>query len=140
MTVKIEQDCPVDIRGLLGVTHYASMPGAEKTLGQCLMMSTASWTGLVDGEVACIWGVIPPTIISNRAYLWLLTTELVQEHQFLFVRHSQRVIETMLEEYDLITGHVKAGEDRSMRWLKWLGAKFGEPQGMLIPFGIVKHG
>lgn len=141
MTVQIQVAQKVDIPRLLLQTKYATVPGADRTLGQCLVMSQAAWLGCVDEKVACLWGLIPPTLISNRAYLWLLTTELVNEHQFLFIRHSQRMVEVMLREYDLITGHVKAGEDRSIRWLRWLGAVFGDPQGQLIPFGIVKrHG
>jgi hypothetical protein len=112
----------------------------EKTMDFCLLMSTVIWAGFIDGGLACIWGVIPPTLMSNQAYLWLYTTDLVKEHQFLLVRHSQMVIKDILEEYPSIVGHAIIGSDKSIRWLKWLGAKFGEPQGTGIPFRITRHG
>lgn len=114
----------------------ANIPGAARTLQSCLAMSTHSWVGQVDGKVACVWGLIPGTILSEAAYLWLLTTDILVENQFLFIRHSQRMIEAMLRIYPVITGHVLSGEDRSMRWIKWLGAEFLKPEGLKVPFII----
>lgn len=111
----------------------------EKLLRTCIRLSYVLWEGSVDGELACMWGLIPPTLLSNRAYLWLYTTELIKDHQFLFVRHSQRVMEEMLKEYPIIIGHSSINADRSIRWLRWLGAEFGEPiSNNLVPFIIRK--
>lgn len=110
----------------------------QAIMDHCIAFSSDVWTGYVDGKIACMWGVAPPSLLATRAYLWLYHTPLVKEHQFLFVRHSQRIIEGLLKEYDLITGHFVIGGPDSMRWLKWLGATFGEPEGNLIPFQIRK--
>jgi hypothetical protein len=107
-------------------------------MNTCIAMSSDVWTGLVDGKVACMWGVAPPSLLSFKAYLWLYTTDVLKEHQFVFVRHSQVEIKRLLEEYDLIVGHCVLGATQSMRWLKWLGATFGEPERGLIPFQIRK--
>lgn len=112
----------------------------EKTMDFCLLMSTVIWAGFIDGRLACIWGVIPPTLMSSQAYLWLYTTDVIKGHEFILVRHSQLVIEEILEEYPSIVGHALMGADKSIRWLKWLGAKFGSPQGTGIPFRITRHG
>lgn|SRR5262245_14240770 len=112
----------------------------QKTMDFCLLMSTVIWAGFIDGRLACIWGVIPPSLMSNQAYLWLHVTDLIKEHQFLLVRHSQRVIEEVLREYPSIVGHVLMGGEKSIRWLKWLGATFGPPQGAVLPFRINRHG
>ena len=104
----------------------------------CLQLSMFMWVGLIDDKLACIWGLIPPTLMSNQAYLWLYTTNAIIGHEFVLVRHSQLVMEEMLEEYPTICGHAIAGADKSIRWLKWLGAKFGEPQGKGIPFRITR--
>jgi hypothetical protein len=103
-------------------------------------MSTVIWAGFINGGLACIWGVIPPTLMSDRAYLWLYTTDLIKEHQFTLVRHSQLVMEEILSEYPTVVGHAIIGSDKSIRWLKWLGAKFGPPQGTAIPFRITRNG
>jgi hypothetical protein len=89
-----------------------------------------------DDKVACVYGLAPPTAISNRAYLWLLTTELVEKHKFLFVRHSQLVIENALKRYDMIVGHVAVGNTSARKWLRWLGAEIGVPEGGFSKFVI----
>src|SRR5262245_11793845 len=101
-------------------------------------MSSHCWTGYVDNQPACCWGLIPPTLMSDQAYLWLIVKEeLVKDNQFIFVRQSQRWIERMLEQYPLIVGHCQLKAAASIRWMKWLGAKFGEPiEGNRVPFTI----
>src|SRR5215467_288715 len=87
----------------------------------CFSLSMYMWAGLIDGRLACLWGLIPPTLLSNQAYLWLYTTDVIKEHTS-------------------ICGHAIAGADKSIKWLRWLGAKFGEPQGKGIPFRITRNG
>lgn len=112
----------------------------QKAMDFSLVMSTVIWAGFIDEKIACLWGVIPPTLMSNQAYLWLHTTDLIQEHQFILVRHSQLVIEEILKEFPSIVGHAIIGSSKSIRWLKWLGAKFGPPMGTAVPFRISRHG
>ena len=111
-----------------------------KAMDFCLLMSTVIWAGFIDKGLACIWGVIPPTLMSSQAYLWLYTTDLIKEHQFILVRHSQLVIEEILKEYPSIVGHAIIVSSKSIRWLKWLGARFGTPQGTALPFRITRNG
>jgi len=113
----------------------------RKVVDGCLKSSSVVWLGLADNKVACVWGVALPTLLSNRAYLWLWTSEIVKEHPFIFVRRAQMVIKELLEEYEVVTGVVDAsdpGVTSSVRWLKLLGAKFGLPSDGLIPFQIRK--
>ena len=99
-------------------------------------VSNQVWLGMCDDKIACVWGLIPSSMISNRAYFWLLTTDIVEQHKFLFARHSQIVMEDALKDYEIILGHVNINNERSKRWLKWLGAKFGEPIEGFLPFYI----
>lgn len=94
------------------------------------------WAGYVDGELLAIWGLVTPTLLSDSAYLWLFTTDSVGEHEFVLVRRSQIAIKEMLKRYPRIIGHCVADAERSIRWLKWLGATFGELDGDLRPFVI----
>lgn len=111
----------------------------ERGMEVCYELSIAIWVGFIDDGIACIWGLIPPTMLSNQAYLWLYTTDLIKHHQFILIRHSQRVIERMLETYPMIVGHVTLGDSKAIRWLRWLGAEFGFPQGTGLPFKIRRH-
>lgn len=112
------------------------MPMADNNLQRFLGISQYAWEGKVNGEQACLWGLIPPTLLSDQAYLWLHTTAVAEQHQFLLVRYSQRMIQRMLEEFPLIFGHCALADTSAQRWLRWLGAEFDFPQGKLAPFTI----
>jgi hypothetical protein len=139
--ITIRKNKPADIREMVSRSPVADVPDAEKILRECMLRSIEVRYGLLDGEIACMWGLIPPTLLSDKAYLWLLTTDIVAEHKFLFIRHSQRYIEEALKIYPVIVGDVVLGNVSAMRWLKWLGAEFSEPDGKRISFTIqVKNG
>lgn len=103
---------------------------------QFAQASLLLWSGEFKGQLLCLWGLIPPTILSDQAYLWLYTTEAAKDHEFVLVRRSQIELRKMLEAFPRIVGHCEVGAERSIRWLRWLGARFGEPDGKLIPFVI----
>ena len=108
----------------------------QETMRRSMANSTRVQVYFDEDKVLCFWGLIPPTLLSDRAYLWLYTTEHMHEHIFSLVRHSQRAVEEMLKDYPIIVGHGVVGNSKSIRWLRWLGAKFGDPQGQLLPFEI----
>lgn len=110
----------------------------SETFQQMVACSAHLYTGMVNGKLLCLWGLVPPTLISDRAYLWLHTTPEIEGHEFLLVRKSQIEVGKMLEHYPTIIGHCLVDAERSIRWLKWLGARFGESDGKLIPFTIRK--
>lgn len=93
------------------------------------------YSGFVDGQFICCWGLVPPTFLSNQAYLWMWSPE-PMKHQLVFIRQSQIQVRRMLEHYESVVGHCKINARSAQRWLKWLGAEFGEPSGDTIPFTI----
>ena len=128
MSVEIiaKKDC--DVKDIISRSPVRALPDAEKVLRKWLRTSDDVWVGMHDDQVACVWGLSSPTTISNKAYLWLLTTDLVDKHKFLFVRHSQLVVEIALKQYETITGHVVVGNDSARKWLRWLGAEISPPE------------
>lgn len=139
MTVAIEtQDRSATRRVIEAAPHVVLDPVEKRKLDGCLAVSTHVYLGLVDGEYACCWGLIPPSIMGDRAYLWLHTSALVEQNKFVFVRHSQRCVEKMLEEYQEIVGFCKPENEAAIRWIKWLGAEFIEPYGTRADF-IIKR-
>lgn len=128
----------VDLCDIVSRSPVADRPDARHLMMQGLRSSAACWVGTVDERIACVWGLLAPTLLSNRAYLWLLTTDLVDQHPFLFVRHSQRIVEGILEHFEVITGDCLVTQTRSIRWIRWLGGKFGEPKRQWVPFEIRK--
>lgn len=126
---KLLQLISCDVVGTLSAEDY-------DILNSFLHHSTTVWVGMEDDKVCGFWGIVLPSLISDRAYLWLHVTPALAEHRFLFIRHSQMFIKNLLEEYPLIVGHCIRGERKSLRWLQWLGATFHHPEGKLVPFEI----
>jgi hypothetical protein len=135
--IQIESADVALVRRLIAETKHEGLTDHEaRALDISLAITQKVWVGILDGECACAWGLIPPTLLSSQAHLWLYTTKLIEGNEFLFWRCSQRAIEDMLKEYPLITGVADPAAPKSIRWLRCLGATFGEPQGKLIPFFI----
>jgi hypothetical protein len=86
-----------------------------------LANSWRAFTGFIDDEPVCMWGLKRNTILSNSVTVWLLPTKLIDEHPFVFIRHSQLIMRELLGEFSEINGLTLATNARSMRWLKWLG-------------------
>lgn len=108
----------------------------SKTLDACLSLATHLWVGRIGEDIVCAWGLVPPSLLADEAYLWLYSTPAVAEHKFLFVRYSQRVMEEMLKLYPTIVGLTDSSAKDSIRWLKWLGAKFDGTKGKYLSFTI----
>ena len=134
MRVEINAANQLDLTDIIRRSPVADKPDAEMKLRNFLRASIMSWTGSIDGEIICVWGLIAPTILSDRAYLWLLTTDTLEKHPFVFVRHSQMIVNDMLKNFSTIEGHVVEGNRSGIRWLKWLGFKMGQKSDGLISF------
>lgn len=100
--------------------------------------SNETWAGFYQDAIACLYGVWTASLLSDEAYLWLVTNDLVKAHPFVFVRHSQLVTQKLLKDHRLIHGHVHAGHINSIQWLEWLGVKLirSKIENGLIPFEL----
>lgn len=126
--------------GLISSTKSVKLTDHElKTMSECVSISKDIWVGLVDGQLACAWGLIPPSLLSHQAYLWLYTTPKVEEEKFLFVRHSQRAVEDMLKRWSTLVGYCDAMNERAIRWVKWLGGEFDAVYEGKVNFRIRKR-
>lgn len=130
---------PCDKTAILQAFSKSMSESEIDILHYCLSNSEKLYTGSVGDRVACAWGLVPPTLMSGQAYIWLYHNNLVEEHKFTFIRQSQLAVKEMLEEYPLLQGHAHSENSNGIRWLKWLGAEILEG-GLknLIPFEIRK--
>lgn len=85
------------------------------------------FAGTVDGKVGVIWGIKQPTLLSGNAHLWAITTNLVDEHPFVFLRHSREFIKKVQTQYASLEGYVLNDYERSKKWLRWLGFSIAPP-------------
>ena len=136
MTARVRFIEQSEILDVLRRSPVGEIPGAERTMYDCLRLSKVIWAGEIDGKVVCAFGVIQPQILFDQAYLWLLHTDAVEQHKFVFIRNSQVVVEALLEHYNPLVGYADIKNHKGIRWLKWLGAEFGKPEGLRIPFVI----
>lgn len=94
---------------------------------QALDYSLASygdhWTALFNGEPAAIFGVVPGTVLGTVGMLWMLGTPRLLRHSKLFAKSAKRVVDEMLERYDVLVNEAYANNTVTIRWLTWLGAK-----------------
>lgn len=139
MNVTITKLNIIDMEELLGHSGLCPDTYTKDILIHCFSLSDKCWVGRADGELACVWGLIPPTMMSEQAYLWLNTTDVVDDHTFVFVRMAQCYMEKMLEMFPTIVGHCAISQPRAKRWLQWMGARFGVGDGVKVPFTIQKH-
>ena len=79
-----------------------------------------AYTGLADGRVACMWGIVFDIPLGNFPRLWLLTTPLVEGHRIEFLRESKRFVQWARAEFGTIEGCVDCDNIVSRRWLEWL--------------------
>lgn len=94
--------------------------------------SSSAWSWIVDGEVACMFGIITPYLLDAESYPWMLTTPLVEVHSRQFARACKSLLPELLAIHPRLSGRVDARYELSVRWLDWLGAKISSPE----PWGV----
>lgn len=100
-----------------------------------LHASTQAWTGLVDCQPICVFGISEWPDGTGRP--WMVGTELLAKHQKIFLRRCKNCVAIMQDNYSLLHNYVDARNLLAVKWLKWLGFKFDEatpygPEG--LPF------
>lgn len=97
--------------------------------------STHFWIAEDDGKFIGFWGLIPPTLLSVQAYIWLYLLEDVT-HRVSFARKSISAFKALVREFPIVVGHCACTNPSAIRWLKWLGATFNEPKDGFVAFKL----
>lgn len=98
--------------------------------------SRKSWTGLLDGEPVCMFGVVPSSILGNVGRPWMVGTRHLDAHPFVFLRRCRGYIREMREGFDRLENHVDARNERAIEWLTWLGFEMDPAAEKVGPFGL----
>jgi hypothetical protein len=137
MKISVERVVDGSITSLISFATGAMLTDRYADMMQlCQKLSGEVWSGYIDDKLVCCWGLIPPSVFSDTAYLWMYNTEALAEHQFVFIRRSQIEVQRMLTQYNRIVGHCVVGNEKAQRWLRWLGAEFDAPQAGARAFTI----
>lgn len=94
------------------IAQYNKLPGFNAT--------TRVWICSWDVEVAVILGLIPGSLLSNRGFLWSITTPEAELYRKSFLKYSRILLREILDEYPILVGFC----DQKTKWLKHLGAEF----------------
>lgn len=105
----------------------------ESALRCALRGSLHSWAGLIDGQVACMFGVMPASLMGGSGYPWMLGSELIVNNQKLFLRRCRENVQMMAEQFNYLHNYVDDRNIKAIKWLQWLGFEVGEPE----PFGVL---
>lgn len=114
--------------------NAATHMGLRNAVQTSVIMSTYSKTGLVNGELVCMWGVCPISLLSGSGSPWMLGTDLITEKQRIFLRRSKPWLDDIRKDYKYLENFVDARNTMSIKWLKWLGFEMDEAE----PYGV--HG
>jgi hypothetical protein len=107
---------------------HATGMTVDAVLSDGLKVSTYAWAGLIDGEVACIFGVASPSVLSGEGVPWMVGSDLLDLHAHAFLRRSRRVVSHMLSLYDHLENYVDSRNTRAVHWLRWLGFTLHAPE------------
>lgn len=105
--------------------------------------STGKLTLWYQGQVVAMFGIVPESLLSNRAMVWLLTTDTIYKMKISFAKLSLRVLSLMLSRYGLVYNFVDARNEQCLNWLRWLGANIypAQPYGLdSLPFHYFEFG
>lgn len=102
-------------------------PGMDylAAMKQELDRSTYSWAFDLDGKVICLMGIYSDTLLSDRGYIWFMETDLIEENKFIFIRRSRMMFDQLKQHFTCLYGFVRTDNERSQKWLYWLGFKIG---------------
>jgi hypothetical protein len=60
--------------------------------------STEAWVVYFEGRPAVLWGVFSDTLLSDEATIWTVTTSVVDQYPFMFLRGSQELLKYLAQQ------------------------------------------
>jgi len=91
-----------------------------------LNLSKWARTGFIGGEAACMFGIVPVSVVGNVARPWMVGTSLLDRYAKTFLRKCAAEVEEMQSRYRRLENYIDARNVRAIAWLEWLGFKMGE--------------
>lgn len=110
-----------------------SMSKPERVMLSGMRLSDFCLTGMADGEPVCMWGVVRESLIGNVGVPWMVGSKSLDRLANTFLRRCRGPLMQALGDYDRLVNYVDSRNDRTIRWLKWLGFRF-DPHPM--PYGV----
>lgn len=111
--------------------YYTALLSPAAAVAFTTSISVGKWTGMVDGEVAAIFGVARRSAVSSVGVPWLLSTDLVESVPVTVARQSRVYFDRIARAFPIMENYVLAENVHAVGWLNWLGFDMQEPK----PYG-----
>jgi hypothetical protein len=114
-----------------GEIYQVSFSQFDAMIGDCagkeIILSAAKLASDIIvgmyGEVPVAYiGLVPPTLLADEAFVWMITTEEGNRRPILLARYGKKTIATILLKFPKLYGF--CFNPKSAKWLKSLGAEF----------------
>ena len=115
-----------EVIGIWGGGHL------EEAVLYCLDKSECAYICKRDGVPMAAFGVQRENPFQNVGVIWMLATTETAKHKIYTGKWTRRGIRAFLRDWDYLYNYVDEGNDRTIAWLKWLGAKIYPP----VPYGV----
>lgn len=106
---------------------HEPLPAAVRSVAH----SVLCWSAFADGELICIMGAAPVSIVSGIGSPWMLGTPVLDTQSRVLVRTAPKYIAQMLKAFPHLVNYVHADNATSQRWLRRLGFTLDQA----APFG-----
>lgn len=83
------------------------------------------------GEVVAVFGDAVHSVLGRIGVPWLISTTAIERQPRAFLRVCAGEVADMLTRHDVLFNYVDARNTAAIRWLKWLGFQFDDPE----PYG-----
>lgn len=100
----------------------------EEMLTASMKRSSESFTLVHKEKIVGMLGLVPDSLISERATVWLLTTNEIYSMWIRFLKISKPIIEGLQAKYPVLYNFVDSRNEQCLRWLRWCGAKVYPPE------------
>jgi len=110
--------------------EIAGMTGADflTEIRHCVASSACCWSCLCDGQLLAIFGVICTNPFRKHGIIWMLSTEHTVDHKMYAGRMTRKGLNAILQDWEYLYNYVDEGNNRTIAWLKWMGAKVYPPR------------
>ena len=114
----------------------ARMETPERALTSSLEESSIAWTGTIDNEPVCMFGVAFSSAFGYTGHPWMIGTTHLEEHSHTFLRRCKGCVEQMKAECRYLENYVDLRNETAIKWLIWLGFELWIPPVPMGPFGL----
>lgn len=131
-----EQDM-LEIAGMIRPEDRKELVGlvgdqVEQELCLCLRVSEIAYICKRDGVPMAAFGVVRESPFDNSGIIWMVATTETAKHKIYTGKKTLEGIRAFLRDWDYLYNYIDAGNESTIKWLRWMGAKIYPA----APYGI----